>query len=91
VIIDVLVAQRNPQHPLTHQGLNAVFNQFLAATIIKASGKALVQSNRPVRRPQQQGAGVRRDRSAIKTSHNFPADDRCKFKQVGVTLCLHRG
>jgi hypothetical protein len=52
VIVDVLVAQRNPKHPLTHQGLNAVLDQFLAATIVEASCKPFDQSNRLVRRPQ---------------------------------------
>jgi hypothetical protein len=68
-----------------------VLDQFRAATIVEAGGKPSGQSNDPVRLPQQQRAGVRCDRSAIKTSHNFPAADRCKSKQVWVTLCEHRG
>jgi hypothetical protein len=49
VIVDVLVAQRNPEHPLAHQGFNAVLDQFLAATIVEATGKPIDQSNRPLR------------------------------------------
>jgi hypothetical protein len=68
-----------------------MLDQFLAAMVIEAGGKPSGQSNDPIRLPQQQGSGVRRDRSAIKTSHNFTAADGFESEQVWVTLCLHRG
>jgi hypothetical protein len=67
-----------------------MLDQFLAAMVIKSGGKPLGQSNDPIRLPQQQSSGVRRDRPAIKTSHNFPPADGCESKQAWVTLCRHR-
>src|SRR5260370_12056896 len=90
-MVDILVAKRDPEHPLPHQRLDAMLDQFLAAAIMEAGGKPFGQSNDPVRLPQQQRSSVRRDQSAIKTSHNFAAADRCESKQVWVTLCRHRG
>jgi len=91
VIVDVLVAQRNPEHPLTHQGRNAMFDQVLPAIIVETPGQPIDQSNHPIRRPQQQSSGIRRDRSPIKTTHNFAASDRSKVKPFCATLCRHRG
>jgi hypothetical protein len=91
VIVEVLVTQRNPEHPLTNQGRNAMFDQFLPAIIIETPGKPINQPDYPIRRRQQQGSGVRRDRSPIKTTHNFAASNGSKFKPFRVTLCLHRG
>jgi hypothetical protein len=91
VIVEVLIAQRNPDHPLPHQGRHAVLDQVLVTLVDKALGKAINHSDLAVRRPQQQRASVRRDRPAIKTSHNFPPPNGCKFEQFRVTLCLHRG
>jgi glutathione S-transferase len=58
---------------------------------METAGKPLGQSNDPVRLSYQQPSGVRCDRSAIKTSHNFATADRCESKRVCVTLCRHRG
>jgi hypothetical protein len=91
VVADVLIAQRDPKHPLTHQGRNTVLDQILRASVDEALGKTADQPDPAIRRPQQQGSSVRRDRSAIKASHNFAPSNRCKFKQVRATLCWHRG
>jgi hypothetical protein len=91
VIVEVLVAQRNPEHPLTHQGRNAMFDQFRPAIISEARGQPINQSDRPIRHPQQQRSGVRGDRSSVKTTHNFAASDESKVKPFCATLCRHRG
>jgi len=91
VVVDVLVAQRNSNHPLPHQRRHTVLDQVLVTLVDKAFGKTTDYSNLAVRRPQQQRASVRRDRSTIETTHNFAASNGCKFEQVRATLCLHRG
>jgi hypothetical protein len=58
VIVEVLVAQRNPEPPLTHQGRDPMFDQFHLAIIGEASGQSINQSDRPIRLPQQQRSGV---------------------------------
>lgn len=75
----------------TYQGLNGMFGLFLAAAVVEAGGKPFGQSSDPVRLPQQQHPGIRRDRSTIKTRHNLAAADRYESKQAWVTLCLDRG
>jgi hypothetical protein len=91
VIVEVLVAQCNPEHPLTHQGRDPMFDQFRLAIIGEARGQSINQSDCPIRRPQQQGSGVRGDRSSVKTTHNFAASDESKVKPFCATLCRHRG
>jgi hypothetical protein len=68
-----------------------VLDQFLLAMIEEAGGKPLRQSDNLVRLPQQQGSSVRRNRSAIETTHNFAAAKGSKSKLGSVTLCQHRG
>ena len=70
VIVEVLVAERDPEHPLTDQGRYLMLDQLRSATIDEARGKAIDQPDRPVGRSQQQRPGVRRDRAAIKSRHN---------------------
>jgi hypothetical protein len=57
-----------------------MFDQVRIAPIYKASGKALNQSQGSIRRPQQQRASVRGDRTPIETSHNFMACDRLEIE-----------
>jgi hypothetical protein len=57
-----------------------VFDQVWIAPIHKADGKTLNQPQRSIRRPQQQGSGVRGDGAAIETGHNFMAFDRLEIK-----------
>lgn len=59
--------------------------------ILKAARKPLDQTERPIRRPQQQPSGIRRLRPAVKTRLNAAPFNPCKTKQVRDTLCRHRG
>jgi hypothetical protein len=91
MVVEVLIAQRNPEHPLTDQRRNAMLDQLLTAVVDEAGRKPIDHSDRAVRCPQQERASVRRDRSALKVSNNFATLDGCKFEQFRATLCLHRG
>jgi len=94
VIVDILVAKRDPEeHPLPHQRLNAMLDQFLAAAIMEAGREPFAQSNDLVRLPQQKRTSVRCDRPAIKTSHNVAAGRQVRIQTgPGYTLsaCLGR-
>ena len=91
VVVDqVLVAQRNPEHPLTHQARHRVLDQLGRPVIGQATGKALDQPDPSVGGAEQQRSGLRRHRPTVECRHHRPAFYRCKAKQIRATLCLHR-
>ena len=91
VVVDqVLVAQRNPEHPLTHQARHLVYHQVGRTVIREATGKALDQSDLPIGSAEQHCPGLRGHRPTVKRRHHFPPFNRCKAKQIRATLCLHR-
>ena len=49
VVVEILIAQRNPQHPLANQRLHPVLDQLLTAAIAKAPREAINQLDRLVR------------------------------------------
>jgi hypothetical protein len=91
VVVEVLIAKRNPEHPLAEQGHDLVLDQILAPLIVKACCKPLHHPDRPIRAAQQQCPGIRRDRPAVEPRHHLAAFNGCKFKQISATLCRHRG
>jgi len=68
-----------------------MLHQFWNPRIGEAASKSFGQPDRPIRLAQQQRAGVRGDRPAIKGRHYLASFDGCKFEQRRVTLCRHRG
>jgi hypothetical protein len=54
VIVDVLMARRDPEHPPPNQCSDSMFNQFRPPTIDEALGKAPDRPDRAIRRSQQQ-------------------------------------
>jgi hypothetical protein len=81
VVIDqVFVAQRQREDPLTDQGFDGVLDQLRRAAVGKTIGKPRDQPDRPVRRPQQQGSGIRGHLAAVKPRHHRAPFDACKPK-----------
>ena len=91
VVVQVLVAQNNADDTLHHHGLYLVLYQLGGARVGEAGCETLGQSNCPVGLAQQQGTGIRGDRTTVETRHHRVAFDGWKFKQRGVTLCRHWG
>ena len=92
VVVDqVLVAERDPEHPLPDQRRHLVDHPFRRPTVGEASREALDEPDRPVGRPEQQPAGVRGDRTPIEIRHHRAAIDACKPHRLRATLCRHRG
>ncbi|CDX57505.1 conserved hypothetical protein [Mesorhizobium plurifarium] len=58
--------------------------------VAEASGHSLKQTDRPLNVAKKQRAGIRCDRSAVKTGDNFVAVEAFKFELVGSTVCGHR-
>jgi hypothetical protein len=91
VIDQILVAERQPEHPLAHEGCHRMLDQLRGAVILKAGGKALHEMDGAIRLAKQQRPGLRGDRPAVKRGHHGAAIHGCKSKQVWATLCRHRG
>ena len=65
VVVDqILVAQRNPKHPLPNQGGHRVLNQIRRAVVGETAGKPLDQPDRPGR--WRRAASLRRPRSSCR-------------------------
>ena len=91
VVVDqVLVAQRDPEHPLTHQSPHRVFDQLRRTVIGEAAGKALNQADLPIGGAEQHRSGLRGHRAAVKRRYHPSPFNACKAKQIRATLCLHR-
>jgi len=91
VIVQVLVAERDPIHALSHQRANLMHYHLGHSTVREAGGKSIDHPYRAFHLTQQQCARVRCHLAGVKRGHNFPAFNRCKTKQIRVTLRLHRG
>ena len=92
VVIDqVLVAERDPEHPLRHHRCDRMLDLGLVPTVVEAGREPGHQANRPISRAEQQRPGIRRDRAAIESRHHLAAFDHFITEQVAATLCRHRG
>jgi hypothetical protein len=91
VVVDqVLVAQGDPEHPLTHQARHRVLDQFGRPVIGETAGKALDQPELARGGAEQHGTGLRGHPAAVKPRHHLAPFNRCKTEQIRATLCLHR-
>jgi len=91
VVVDqILVTQRHPEHPLTHQASHFVNHQIGVTVIGKAAGKAFDQPDPLIASAEQHRPGLRGHRATVKRGHYFVPFNRCKAEQIRVTLCLHR-
>ena len=91
MVVEVLVTQRDSEHPLAHQRLDLVLDQFLTAPVSEATRKAPHQIDSTIGLTQKQRARIRSDRSTIKIANNNATANGSKIKQFRVTLCRHRG
>jgi hypothetical protein len=91
MIVEVLIAQRQAEHPLADQGLDAVLEQPRIATGGETGGDPPDQPEAAIQLPQKQPSRIRCDHSAIEPGHHLPALNGFKFEQRRGTLCLHRG
>ena len=91
VVVQVLIAKGDGEHPLPHQRGHLVLDQLRLARVQKAIRQPADQIDRPLRRPQQQRARVRRHRAAIEAGDHPTPFDACKIELIRITLCRHRG
>ena len=92
VVVDqILVAERDGEHPLADQRRQLVGDPAGIAAVAKAGREAVNEPDRPVGRAEQQRPGVRGDRPAAEIRHQIAAIEPCKQHRLRATLRLHRG
>jgi hypothetical protein len=91
VVVEILIAKRNPEHPLADQRRDLVLDQFRAPHVVKARCQPIHHSDRTIRRAQKQRSCIRRDRARIECRDHRAAFNRFKSKEIRATLCRHRG
>ena len=92
VVEQVLVAERDAEDALADQsGRSRARPAPASRASRKQAAKRRDQADGPVRRAEQQRAGIRGDRSAVEAGHHSAALNRCKLEQRRATLRRHRG
>jgi hypothetical protein len=91
VVVEILIAQRDPEHPLSHKGHDLMLDQVRVPRVVKAPGKPVHQPDRTARRPKKQPSGIRGNHAAVECRHNLATFHGCKFERIRGTLCRHRG
>ena len=86
VVVQVLIAECQPEHPLADQRCDLVLDVSGRAIILEAGGETLGEADGLIGGPEQQRTGIRRDQAAIERGHHRTPFDACKTEQVRVTL-----
>ena len=91
VVVEILVTERDPEHPLADQRRDLVLDQLRASLVVKARRKPTHHSDRTIGRSQKQPASVRRHQAGIKPRFHSTAFNGSKIKPFYATVRLHRG
>ena len=91
MVVQILIAKRDPEHPLSDQRHHLVLDQFRAPHVVKARCQSIHHPDRTIRRAQKQRSGIRRDRARVERRYDRAAFHRFKSKEIPATLCRHRG
>ncbi len=90
VIVEILVAERDPTDPLADQSGKLVHHKFRRPVIDEAGRDTIKQSDRGSAMAQQQRTAIRADRPAIEHRDNAVSIKGFKLKLFRDTLCRHR-
>jgi hypothetical protein len=92
IMVDqILVAQRDPEHPLRYHRRNAVLDLRLCPAIDEAGGEPGDQADRAIGRAEQQRTGIRGHLATVESGDHPAALDHFIPEQIAATLCRHRG
>ena len=90
VIVQVLIAERDAEHPLPHERGDRMLDEPRVSGVAEASRKPPDQIEPSVGGAQKQSARVRSQRAAVELGDNGPAFDPSKQARFCATLRLHR-
>ena len=91
VVVQVLVAERDPHDPLHHQRVHGVFDQLRIAPILEAGRHPFGQPQGAIDLAQQQRARIRADLPTVKIHRHLAALNAPRALASSGTLCRHRG
>jgi hypothetical protein len=80
MIVEILVAQGQAEHPLRDQIFHGVFDQPGIAPVLEATGHAAGQAERTIQLAQQQHPAVRTECAPIERGHHFAPTQSLKFE-----------
>ena len=90
VVVDIGIAERLAEDPLTDQRDDAVLDPIGIALVRECSCEALDQADRLVGGAEQQRATVRRDLPAVERGHDRAPLDASEIERIRSTVCRHR-
>jgi hypothetical protein len=90
VIVEILIAQADPDGPLGDQLPDRVLDEPSVPAVDEAPGELLEQVAGLIDFPQQQRTGIRGDGASVKAADHIPAPEPLKMKLFWITLCVHR-
>ena len=91
MVVQILIAKRDPEHPLTDQRHHLVLNEFRTPHVVKAQRKPVHHPDGAICRAQKQRPGIRGDRASVERRDHLASLHGGKSKQFRATLCRHRG
>jgi hypothetical protein len=93
VVDEVLIAERDPEHPLADQGGQPMLDAVRVVGVAEARREPPDQADGAIGGAEQQRAGIGGDRPTIEAGDHGTALDRCELEQrlcVAVRLCCRR-
>jgi hypothetical protein len=90
VIVEVLVAEREPMDALRQQRSETMHDEVGIALVAKATRNPVCQADRTIRLAQQRSAGIRGDGAAVEATHNLAPLEAFKDQLLRATVCSHR-
>jgi hypothetical protein len=88
--LKILVAERDPEHPLTDQGRNLMLDVFRTPLVVKAQRKPVHHSDRSIGRAEQQRSPVKGDQPGIECRfHTVVGEMRARWGN-GPTVGFNR-
>ena len=90
MVVEVLVAERQSEHPLPDQLAHRVLDQLRIAVVDELFGEALDDPCLRLDLAQEQRAPVGADRSTVELPHHRTPPEAMKFELFAVTLCHAR-
>ena len=82
VVVQVFIAERDPEYPLADQCGDLVLDQLLSPGVSEAGRKSIDEPDCTIARTKEKPSGIRRNAPSIETGHNFAAFDGCKAEGI---------
>ena len=89
MVVQILIAGRQRQHPLCDQGLKAMLDPRWIAIVRKTGRQSTGHVKQPVSFTKQQYAAIRCQSTAVKRAHHRAPTETFKYELFCSTVCFH--